>query len=266
MSTNLHLSVDSQQTFVYTGARAFDPSQESVVFIHGAAMDHTVWVLPSRYFARHGINVLAADLPGHGRSGGAPLPSIEAMSDWITHLLDTAGVDKAAVVGHSMGSLVAFDVARRHPDRVRSLNLVGSALPMAVSDPLLNSSEANSHDAIDMLTYWGYSRDAQLGDNETPGMWMVGGTLRLLERAENGVLHNDLKACNEYRLEMSKEEPVTVPTLLILGNRDMMTPPRNSRDLVSLLPNSRTVVLPGSGHSIMSERPDAMLDALITNV
>ncbi len=229
-------------------------------------MDHSVWVLPCRYFARHGINVLAPDLPGHGLSDGSILTSIEAMADWITHLMDMLDIKTSAVVGHSMGSLVAFDVARRHTSRVRSLALVGSALPMAVSDPLLNSSKMNSHDAIDMLTYWGYSRGAQLGGNETPGMWMVGGTLRLLERAGPGVLHNDLNACNKFCIDTDREPGIEVPSLLILGSRDMMTPPRYSGALSQLLPQSRTVVLDGSGHTLMSEKPDAMLDALITIV
>ena len=266
MSANLRLDVDGERVFAYTGARAFDEQKPTVVFIHGAAMDHTVWVLPSRYFARHGTNVLAVDLPGHGRSGGTPLASIDAMADWVVRVLDAAGVARAALVGHSMGSLVAFEAARRHADRLRSLALVGSAVPMAVSDPLLDAARENSHDAIDMLTYWGYSRAAQLGGNETPGLWMVGGTLRLLERAAPGVLHTDLSACNDYRVDPQSERPIDVPSLLILGNRDIMTPPRATTTLTALLPNSHTRILDGSGHSLMMERPDALLDALITIV
>jgi pimeloyl-ACP methyl ester carboxylesterase len=262
----MRIAVDGDPVFVYTGARPFDANKPGVVFIHGAAMDHTVWVLPSRFFARHGFNVMSLDLPGHGRSGGAPLTSIEAMADWIVRALDALGVAQTAVVGHSMGSLAAFDMARRHTPRVRALALVGSAVPMAVSDPLLDASRDNSHDAIDMLTYWGYSRAAQLGGNETPGMWMVGGTLRLLERAAPGVLHVDLAACNEYRFDAVVEPPIEVPALLIQGDKDIMTPPRNSALIKGMLPNLRTCLLSGSGHSLMMERPDALLDALITIV
>ncbi len=263
MNTNLHLTLDGDDAFVYTGSARFDPERPSALFVHGAGMDHTVWTLPSRYFARHGLNALAVDLPGHGRSGGAPLESIEAMADWLARVLDAVGVDTAAAVGHSMGSLAAFDLARRHPDRVRALALVGSTLPMAVSDALLDSSGANSHDAIDMLTWWGYSRAAWLGGSETPGMWMAGNTLRLLERAAPGVLHNDLAACNAYRPDPETEQPVETPTLLIQGDRDMMTPPKTAANLRKLLPNARIALLPGSGHSLMMERPDALLDALI---
>ncbi|KAA3626595.1 MAG: alpha/beta fold hydrolase [Proteobacteria bacterium] len=259
----MHLSIDGRTAFVYTGARPFEPARPSVVFVHGAAMDHTVWVLPARYFARHGVNVLAVDLPGHGRSEGKALDRIESMSDWLVRVLDAAGVEDAAMVGHSMGSLAVLDAARRHPSRVRSLALVGSAVPMAVSDPLLDASRANSHDAIDMLTYWGYSRGAQLGGNETPGMWMVGGTLRLLERAAPGVLHTGLAACNDYRIDPGSASPVDVRALLILGDKDIMTPSRHAATLTAMLPNVSTAVLKGSGHSLMMERPAELLDALI---
>ncbi|GJL82471.1 MAG: alpha/beta hydrolase [marine bacterium B5-7] len=264
MSGNFIIDVNDEPAFVYTGGRPFDLSRPAIVFIHGAAMDHSVWVLPARYFARHAYNVIAVDLPGHGRSGGTPLDSIEAMADFIAALLDALHIDKASLVGHSMGSLVAFDVARRHATRVSALALVGSALPMAVSDPLLNASQQDSHDAIDMLTYWGYSRAAQLGGSETPGMWMAGGTLRLLERAAPGVLHTDLSACNRYRINAEQESPIDVPALMILGDKDMMTPPRNSGLLKSLLTNVRIEILKGSGHTLMAERADKMLDALIT--
>ena len=266
MTASLRPTVEGRAAFVYTGARAFDPALPCAVFIHGAGMDHSVWVLPCRYFARHGINALAVDLPAHGRSRGDPKPTIEGLADWVVACLDALGVARAAVVGHSMGSLVAFDVARRHGARARSLSLIGSALPMAVGEPLLDASKADGHDAIDMLTYWGYSKSAQIGGNANPGMWMVGGTLRLLERAAPGVLHADLRACNDYRIDADSEPPVETEALLILGDRDAMTPPRNSAPLKKLLPTSRTTILKGSGHSLMMERPNPLLDALITVV
>ena len=69
----MRLTVDGHSVFVYTGNSEHIHNQSAVVFIHGAGLDHTVWVLPSRYFSRHGFNVIAPDLPGHGRSSGVGL-------------------------------------------------------------------------------------------------------------------------------------------------------------------------------------------------
>ena len=84
----MEFQYDGHKVFSGTGRETYQPAQPSVVFIHGAGMDHTVWLVFERYFARHGYNVLALDLPGHGRSGGDPLPSIEAMADWVGGVLE----------------------------------------------------------------------------------------------------------------------------------------------------------------------------------
>jgi pimeloyl-ACP methyl ester carboxylesterase len=262
----VELTVDGKRTYVATGNKALDPEKETVVFLHGAGMDHTVWVLPTRYFARHQRNVLAVDLPGHGRSEGPLLETVEEMADWVVHLLDAAELDKTAVVGHSMGSLVALETTARHGKRVRSLVMVGTAVPMPVTDVLLDSAEANDHLAIDMLNVWGHGRSAYLSGNPTPGMWMMGVGLRLLERAGPGVIHNDLRACNSYVTGLENAAQVRCPTLLILGDKDAMTPPRAARKVAEAIPDAETVVLTGAGHAMLSERPDPLLDQLIRMV
>jgi pimeloyl-ACP methyl ester carboxylesterase len=125
------------------------------------------------------------------------------------------------------------------------------------------AAREDSHAALDMLTIWGHSTAAQLGGNTVPGMWMTGAYLRLLERAKPQVLHVDLRACSDYADGAASAARVKCPTLLILGSRDIMTPPRNAKDLMAALPGARTVMLEGSGHALMAERPDAVLDALI---
>ena len=132
----MKLDVCSESIYCYTNNREIDPSKESIIFIHGSGLDHTVWTLASRHFARHGRNVLAVDMPGHGRSAGKPRPSIEAMADWLVDVMDAAGIKTAALTGHSLGSLVALDCASRHPSRVRALAMVATTAPMPVSDAI----------------------------------------------------------------------------------------------------------------------------------
>ena len=259
----MKILVDGHQTYVFTGGREIDQDKPSILFVHGASLDHTVWTLPARHCARHGWNVLATDLPGHGMSDGEPLPSIPDYADWLCKLLDALGIRETALVGHSMGSLVALDCTARHADRVRALVLVGTAVPMPVTDHLLNAAFENDHSAIDMLTAWGHSPAAHFGGNETPGMWMIGGLMRLFERAKPGTLYNDLKACNNYEEGIEMAKAVQCSTMLILGEHDMLTPKRVALELAKHISDSTTVVLPKTGHTIMSERPDALLDALV---
>jgi pimeloyl-ACP methyl ester carboxylesterase len=256
------LNVNGAETFVATGGREFDLSQPTIVLLHGAGFDHTTWALHSRWFAHHGFGVLAPDLPGHGRSSGAPLSSIAGMADWTAALLDTVGAAKARLVGHSMGSLIALETAARHPARVSALSLVATAAAMTVGPDLLKAAEANDSAAIDMVSIWGLGFQAELGGSLAPGLWMHSGAQRVLEQCRPGVLFNDLAACNAYQNALAAAAQVTVPTTFILGERDMMTPAKAGKALAAVLPNSRTVVLRGAGHMMMVERPDELLAAL----
>lgn len=256
------LDVTGQPAYVYTGTRPLNPDAATVVFAHGAGMDHTVWLLQSRYFAHHRYNVLAVDLPGHGRSAGEPLATIEAQADWLAALLDAAGLQRAALVGHSMGALAVLEAAARHAERVTALALLGVAVPMPVGPALLDAARADSSAAVEMITLWGFAPASHLGGNRVPGLWLAGGGRRLLERAGPGVLFTDLSACNNYRSGLDSAARVRCPSLLLLGQRDLMTPPRNARELADALPDARSLVLPGCGHMMSVERPEETLDAL----
>ncbi len=260
----MRLIVEGREIFAGTGGRDFDPALPTVVFLHGAGFDHSVWALLARSFAYHGFGVLAPDLPGHGRSGGAPLSSIAALADWTAALIDAAGVRAARLVGHSMGSLVALETAARHPEKVTALGLIATAAPMRVSDDLLNAAKTNDHAAVDMISLWGNGYRATLGGSQAPGLWMLGGAERLLERARPGVLFADLSACNDYRDGLAAAAKVAVPSVVILGSRDLMTPAKSGKAIAAAIPGCRLTMIEGAGHMLMSERPDEVLAALRT--
>ncbi len=258
----MRLIVDGNETFAATGGRDFDPALPAVVFLHGAGLDHSAWALLARSFAHHGFGVLAPDLPGHGRSAGAPLSSIAAMADWTAALIEAAGVRAARLIGHSMGSLVALETAARHPNRVTGLGLIAAAATVPVSADLRSAAKANDHAAIDMVSIWGSGYRATLGGCEAPGLWMLGGAERLLERVRPGVLFADLSACNDYQGGLAAAAKVAVPTVLVLGSRDLMIPLKGGKALATAIPDARLTVLEGAGHLLMSERPNEVLAAL----
>ena len=258
----MELTVDDRKVFAATGGKPFDPSLPTIVFVHGASFDHTVWTLQTRYFAWHGYGVLAVDLPGHGRSEGPLLETVPAMADWLTRLLDAAGVGKAALAGHSMGALVALDAAARHAERVTSICLLGAGYPMRVNDALLQPAKANEHLAMDLVNSWGYGRNAQFGGHRVPGLWMMRGGLRVLEHAGDGVLFNDLNACNAYDDGEAAAEAITCPALFVLGEKDMMAPVKVARGLAAGMKQAEINVLKGVGHIMMEEAPDETLDAM----
>jgi pimeloyl-ACP methyl ester carboxylesterase len=263
------VDVNGNAAYVYTGGKAFDATLPTAVFIHGAEHDHSVWALQTRYFAHHGFGVLAVDLPGHHRSAGPALTSVGAMADWLAALLDTLSVARAFVAGHSMGSLVALDFAGRYPLRTTHLALAATAVPMAVSDALLDASREREPQAIDMVNTWSHSTIAAKPSCPAPGFWLHGMNQRLMERVsatgEPLLFHTDFNACNAYADGLARAAQVTCPVRLIVGRRDAMTPPRAARALADALRDANVpvdTIMLDAGHALMSEQPDAMLDAL----
>lgn len=257
------MRVEVNKSTVYYGVGSGHPSNEAdaVVFVHGAGFDHSVWVLPARYFARHGMRVIAPDLPAHGRSDGDALTSIESMADWVAELIEaTIPRDvNTTVVGHSMGSLVTLAVADRHSDKVDKVALLGTSAPMPVGPPLLNAAKDNHHAAFDMANTWSHSTAGRIGASQNPGLSNFNSGERWLERMAPDVYHADLAACNAYQ---RKGGALSQETLVIIGSEDKMTQPRAGLSVADIVQADTTVMLDGSGHAMLSEQPNQVLDAL----
>jgi pimeloyl-ACP methyl ester carboxylesterase len=162
-----------------------------------------------------------------------------------------------------MGSLAALDAAARHAGRVAGLVLIGTSVPMPVSEALLGAAANDEAKAMATINGWSHSPRGLMGGNRVPGLWMLGANQRLMERQQRGVIANDLAACNAYANGAAAAAAVRCPTLIVAGTRDLMTPARNTRQLADMLPHAKLVTLPGAGHAMMAEQPDALLDALI---
>lgn len=260
----MELAVGGRPVFAATGGRAFDPELPAVVFVHGAGMDHSVWALQTRWFAWHGHGVLAVDMPGHGRSGGAPLSTVDEMADWLLELVAASGAGKAALVGHSMGALAAL-AAGRDAGRVTALALAGVGAAMPVHPDLL-AAAADGPAAWDMIVAWGYGTPSHFGMSRVPGLWLQGAGRSLLARGAGGVLASDLAACDAYGSAAEAARRVACPVLFVVGEDDRMTPPAAAAALAGEVADSRTVSIPGAGHMMMVERPDETLDALISGL
>ena len=264
----MKFDVQGRTAYAYTGGKPWGAGERCVVFIHGALNDHSVWTLLARWYAHHGYRVLALDQPGHGRSDGPPLASVEALADWVIALLDAAGVASAHLVGHSMGSLIALEAASRAPRRVAGLVMVGTAVPMRVSDALLGTARDDPARAIAMVNAFSHSGLASKPSYPGPGAWLRGGASALMHRMqETAALENpgnlfehDFRVCDAYANGLEAAARVTCPAHLLVGTRDVMTPPKATKALAALLraPVSRII----SGHALMQEAPDAVLNAL----
>jgi pimeloyl-ACP methyl ester carboxylesterase len=253
------------RAYAYNGGKSFDSTLPCIVFIHGALHDHSVWTLLARWCAHHGFGVLAVDQPGHGHSAGPALGSVEALADWTLALLDAAGVAQAALVGHSMGALIALEAAGRAPRRVTRLVMLGAAYPMKVSDALLDTARDTPLKAIDMVNALSISSLGSKPAYPGPGSWLHGGNRVLMRRTlaaqpDINLFHHDFSLCDRYANGLQAAAKVQRPATLIVGARDQMTPPKAARELAQVL-KAKVHTVP-TGHHLMAEAPDAVLTAL----
>ncbi len=254
--------VQQKHAYAYTANRPFDAAKPNVIFIHGAANDHSVWQMQARAFAHHGYNAFALDLPGHGLSAGDACASVEDYAKWVVNFMDVANLSQAHIVGHSMGALVSLCVAHQHPARVAKLALIGACMPMPVSDALLDAAANRPTEAFDMLNIWGHAASTRLHQSSQPGISLYGSYKRLLERSQPGALHNDLKACSNFNLSAEATKNITTPTLIIAGDKDLMTPPKAANLLAAQLGDAKLSMIKNVGHNMMGEAPGAVTGLL----
>ncbi len=249
--------------FVSSYGQPHRAGARTVVLIHGAGMDHTVWALQGRHLAFHGWNALAVDLPGHGRSRALPaLPSIEAIADWLAPLIAANSALPVTLIGHSLGALAALATAARHPDRVAALCLLGAAPRMPVHPELLALAAAHDPKAVELMCDWAFGPRGLIGGNPQPGGWLQGNARALLRRGDPAVLSVDLAACDGYAAGAEHAGAVRCPALVVIGAADRMTPPKAGKQLAGLIPGAVTASIGGAGHMMMVEHPDTTLAAV----
>lgn len=269
----MKLTVDGREAYAYTGGKAFDAALRCVVLVHGAMNDHSVWTLQSRYLAHHGCGVLAVDLPGHGRSAGPAPASVEDGADWLLSLLRAAGVTSAALVGHSMGSLIALEAAARSTGKTAQpqasrLMMISTAYPMKVSPALLEAALSDPLDAIDRVNALSHSTLAAKPANPGPGTWLHGAGRALMRRLQESyagaghgnLFHHDFGLCDRYAGGLEAAALVRCPARLVLGAKDSMTSPKACGPMANTL-RAEVQTLP-AGHALMAEAPDCVLNAL----
>lgn len=246
---NMELTVDGRLTFVQADG---GPEGAAMVLVHGAGMDHRVWGAVTPFLTDAGWRVLALDLPGHGASAGPVLGSVSDAANWVVRVLDGLGIERAALAGHSYGSLISLDVAARYPDRVTAISLLASAERMTVNPDLLKTAAERPGEAAAMIAGWchGVSRKA---DPEGAQAW-TDRLLALMGKTDPGALAADLGACDAYGSAAAAAAKVRCPVSVILGARDRMTPVDGGRALGAAFADATVSVLE-CGHTMMAELP-----------
>lgn len=256
----MRVRLSSGEAFVHTGGVEQPDGDELALLIHGAGNDHTVWRYATRRFAAAGIPVAAPDLPAHGATPGPPLHTIGEMAAWCLDLVDALGFEKVVPVGHSMGSLIAMEMAYRAPDRVDRVGLIAPAERLAVHPVLQDAADRLDPLAADLILGWTHTGRSRFGHHPSPGMWMTGMGRRMLEHNAEA-LGPDLAACAEWDGAVAFEA-LGKPTFVAVGQGDRMAPARGGYAVAEGVGAAVVEVAAGS-HASLYDHPGEVVDPLM---
>lgn len=258
----MYFDVDGKRVFATTGGKPFDNGKPCVMFLHGSGLDHTFWGLHSRFFAFRNYAVLCPDLPGHSKSEGPPLATIEEIGEWLNGVVESLDAGNISIVAHSQGVLNALEFVSRHPDRIRSASLIASGLATPVNPALLDAAENDPEKAIGMMLGWGFGPAGQLHRGRIPGNSMLAGGYKVMLGNVPEALAADLRACDTYRNGREAASKITCPVQVIVAGRDRMAPRQATDELIKHLQDPEVQVIPESGHILPLETPNQCRDLL----
>lgn len=220
--------------------------QVPVVLIHGAGGNHLYWPAEIRRLA--GYQVIAMDLPGHGKSAGRGHQSIPAYADQVMKWLQAMYLPRAIFVGHSMGGAIALQLGLNYPEYVLGLGIVATSARLRVSPQIMEETSHSTtyQNAIDHIIEWSFG-------SSSPDRLKELAAQRMAETRQ-AVLYGDFLACQEFDL-IDRLADIQIPALVICGQEDKMTPLRHVQFLADHLPQARLEIVPDAGHMVMLEQP-----------
>ena len=244
-----YFNIDAVKIACLTNKDKSGAHKRSFVFIHGSGGDHTVWL--NQYAQlKEKYNIVAVDLPGHGRSEGNGEKHVKDYCVWIKNLLDALGLTEPILVGHSLGAAIALQFAISHPEKIAGIVCLGGGMKMPVNPFFLDFLKTNPvqmpAEITELICKYSLAKE-----NRSQFLAVLE---KSISRSKVDILYGDLSACNELDLTGDAGK-IDVPALIICGAEDKMTPPDLSRALAAKIKGASLKIIAGAGHMVMLERP-----------
>lgn len=239
-----------------TGEKGILPERPTLVLIHGAGGSSQTFLHQLRRFDRT-MNIVAVELPGHGGTPGPGRDTISGYAYWLEETFSSFPIQSFFLGGHSMGGAIALELALRSWSRIKGLILIATGAELPVSLKILEGLARDPEPTLALINKWCFPPDTD--------PLLIQQSLELMRQTPIQVIYNDFQACN--RFNRSENVPtIALPTLILVGERDVMTPPASSETLQKEILNSKLVLIPRAGHLVMLEKPREVNQAIETFV
>jgi pimeloyl-ACP methyl ester carboxylesterase len=230
--------------------------RKNLVFIHGSGADHRIWVKQYTKLSDD-FNVIVIDLPGHGQSEGTGEREVTHYVEWIREFLNTLYVKKPVLIGHSLGAAISLVFAIRYGEMLSAIVPVGGGPKMPVNEMILKGLKTEPEFVIGLAAKFCVAKE----NRERLSRTVIEG----LSRAHPDILYGDLLACDRFDIT-DHISSIGIPTFIICGVDDKMTPPALSHYLRDNIPGSQMSLIDKAGHMVMLENEKAFNELLKTFV
>jgi len=238
------------------GEQGIVPGRPTLVLVHGAGGSSQTFLHQLRRLDRT-MNVVAVELPGHGRTPGPGRDTISGYAHWVEKAFSSFPIESFFLGGHSMGGAIALELALQSWSRIKGLIVIATGAELPVSVKILEGLARDPEPTLALINQWCFPPDTD--------PLLIQQSLELMRQTPIQVITNDFQACNRFdRLE--HVSTIALPTLILVGDRDVMTTPAFSEALQKEILNSKLVLVPGAGHLVMLEKPREVNQAIETFV
>ena len=248
--------IENKTIYASDAGQGIDSKKETIIFLHGSGLSHIVWSLAEQFFSNKNFNVLSLDLPGHGKSEGPCLDTIEKIADWLEKVLVELNLDTVILVGHSQGCLEILEYAHKYKNKLNKVVFIGGSYRMPVNQDLIDLAEDGDKQAVKLMMKWSYENSKKfIGGNPVEKIIQSPRDIR-------EILAMDLVACNVYKNGLEALKSINCPSLFIFGELDKMINLEKGKKFAELIPNSKTHVIKDCGHMIMFEKAFEMREKI----
>ena len=230
------------------GFKHLDAKRPTLLMIHGAGGRAQVW-RNQVYPLKSSLNTLAIDLPGHGNTAGNAGNTIGEYAKWLIKTLDAFFPQQPYVMGHSMGGAIVQETAFLNPSLMKGIILVGTGPRLGVAPAFLKGLLENFENMVETIIGYAYAPNVDRR--------LINDGAALMKKSGAAVVHGDFMACNQFDMR-DRITHITLPTLILCGEKDQLTPPSLSEKLKNAIPESRRDIIPSAGHMVMIENPKAL--------
>ena len=239
--------INGKQISYWIGGKDLVQEKETVLFIHGAGGGQYTWSYQKGFFEKE-FNPVIVELPGHGASGGEGEEEVGKYAEHVYAFLKVLGLEKIFLVGHSMGGAVTQTLALTYAEMMKGIVLVGTGARLKVLPMILDGIRDNFEDTVRKINQFAFSRQVKAD--------LIEKSVSFMSQCRSEVLYGDFLACDRFNL-MNEVEKIVLPTLILCGEDDQLTPVKYSQFLNSRIVGSKLEVLPNAGHMVMMEAAQA---------